>query len=178
MVPAAQGLFDRAVTDGWAADGHDGFVYTTDWDGTPVVRDRMHWVLAEGICAAAALHDATGDPAYDEHYRTWWDHAATHWVDPDDGSWQHQLTPDLQPADSVWPGRPDTYHSLHAVVLPRLPQAPGAARAVEAGLLDAGPADRPAPIGPDRSRARPIAAGAVRGASGSVIQAPRRGEVR
>ncbi len=51
----------------------------------PVVRDRMHWVLAEGICAAAALHDATGDPAYDEHYRTWWDHAATHWVDPTTG---------------------------------------------------------------------------------------------
>ncbi|MCW2818052.1 MAG: N-acyl-D-glucosamine 2-epimerase [Marmoricola sp.] len=138
MVPAARSLFDRAVTDGWSTDGAEGFVYTTDWEGVPVVRDRMHWVLAEGLCAAAALHDATGEESYDRLYRTWWDHAATSWVDPDDGSWQHQLTPDLAPTDSVWAGRPDTYHSLHAVLLPRLPQAPGAARALEAGLVDAG----------------------------------------
>ncbi len=141
MVPAAQGLFDRAVTDGWAADGHDGFVYTTDWDGTPVVRDRMHWVLAEGICAAAALHDATGDPAYDEHYRTWWDPRRHPLGGPGRRVVAAPAHPGPATADSVWPGRPDTYHSLHAVVLPRLPQAPGAARAVEAGLLDAGAAD-------------------------------------
>ena len=55
MLPAAEGLFDRAVADGWDADGAEGFVYTTDWDGSPVVRDRMHWVVAEAICAAAAL---------------------------------------------------------------------------------------------------------------------------
>ncbi len=119
MLPAAEALFDRAVTDGWAVDGRDGFVYTTDWSGVPVVRMRMHWVLAEAICAAAALHQATGHPSYDEHYRAWWDHAVTHWVDPVNGSWAHQLTPDLAPSDTVWPGRPDLYHSLHAVLLPR-----------------------------------------------------------
>jgi mannose/cellobiose epimerase-like protein (N-acyl-D-glucosamine 2-epimerase family) len=132
MLPAARNLFDRAVADGWAADGHDGFVYTTDWDGTPVVRERMHWVLCEAICAAAALHEATGEPAYDEHYRAWWGHAVEHFVDPANGSWQHQLTPDLRPSDSVWPGRPDLYHSLHAVLLPRLPLHPGAATALRA----------------------------------------------
>ncbi|MGI9158039.1 MAG: AGE family epimerase/isomerase [Marmoricola sp.] len=121
MLPAAEALFDRAVTDGWAVDGHDGFVYTTDWAGAPVVRARMHWVLAEAICAAAALHQATSHPSYDEHYRVWWDHAATHWVDPDNGSWAHQLTPGLAPSETVWSGRPDLYHSLHAVLLPRLP---------------------------------------------------------
>lgn len=130
MLPAARSLFSRAVTDGWSVDGHDGFVYTTDWAGVPVVRMRMHWVLCEAICAAAALHDATGDPAYDEQYRTWWDHAVAHWLDPVNGSWQHQLTPALEPADSVWPGRPDLYHSLHAVLLPRLPLHPGTARAL------------------------------------------------
>ena len=41
-----------------------GFVYTVDWTGTPVVRQRMHWVLAEAIAAAAALARRTGDPAY------------------------------------------------------------------------------------------------------------------
>jgi sulfoquinovose isomerase len=127
MLPAAKRLFDRAVADGWAVDGHDGFVYTTDWDGTPVVRERMHWVLCEAICAAAALHEATGNPAYDEHYRTWWIHAVEHWIDPANGSWQHELTPDLSPSDAVWPGRPDLYHSVHATLLPRLPLHPGAA---------------------------------------------------
>ena len=119
MLPATTSLFDRAARDGWSVDGHAGFVYTTDWDGTPVVRDRMHWVVCEAICAAAALHEATGEPAYDELYRTWWAHAVEHWIDPANGSWRHQLTPELEPADSVWPGRPDLYHSVHAVVLPR-----------------------------------------------------------
>jgi len=119
MLPAATSLFDRAARDGWSVDGHAGFVYTTDWDGTPVVRDRMHWVVCEAICAAAALSDSTGEPAYDELYRTWWSHAVEHWIDPANGSWRHQLTSELEPADSVWPGRPDLYHSVHAVVLPR-----------------------------------------------------------
>ena len=130
MLPAARHLFGRAVADGWAVDGHDGFVYTTDWDGRPVVRERMHWVLCEAICAAAALHEATAEPAYDAHYRAWWEHAMAHWVDPGNGSWQHQLTPELRPSDSVWPGRPDLYHSLHAMLLPRLPLHPGAAVAL------------------------------------------------
>jgi mannose/cellobiose epimerase-like protein (N-acyl-D-glucosamine 2-epimerase family) len=130
MLPAATSLFARAVADGWAVDGHDGFVYTTDWDGTPVVRERMHWVLCEAICAAAALHEATGDPAYDERYQVWWGHAVDRWIDPANGSWQHQLTPELNPSDSVWPGRPDLYHCLHASLLPRLPLHPGAATAL------------------------------------------------
>ena len=138
MLPAAEGLFARAVTDGWDVDGAEGFVYTTDWDGSPVVRERMHWVVAEGICAAASLGEATGDPAYDAHYRRWWDHAETLWIDPDNGSWRHQRGPDLAPNDTVWAGRPDLYHSLHAVLLPRLPQAPGAALALADGLI--GPA--------------------------------------
>ena len=136
-LPAARSLFDRAVSDGWAVDGQDGFVYTTDWEGGPVVRERMHWVLCEAICAAAALHEATGEPAYDERYRAWWDHAVDLWIDPVTGSWQHELAPDLHPSDSVWPGRPDLYHSLHATLLPRLPLHPGAAAALrEAGRLN------------------------------------------
>ena len=127
---AARALFDRAVADGWAVDGADGFVYTTDWDGAPVVRERMHWVVCEAIAAAAALHTATGEAAYDARYRTWWDHAATHWVDPVTGSWAHQRSPDLSPSDTVWSGRPDLYHSVGAVVLPRLPLWPAAATAL------------------------------------------------
>ncbi len=130
MLPAAEALFDRAVADGWAVDGAEGFVYTTDWDGRPVVRDRMHWVVAEAICAAAALHRATGREEYAAFHRRWWEHAVQFWVHPENGSWQHQLGPDLAPRETVWPGRPDLYHSVHAVLLPRLPLHPGAARAL------------------------------------------------
>lgn len=129
----AVALFERGVSDGWAVDGADGFVYTTDWDGSPVVRQRMHWVLAEAICAAAALHQATGDPRYEAWYRTWWDYAATYVID-DDGSWRHELDPLNAPAATVWPGRPDIYHSIHTVLLPWLPLAPSAPVAIARGL--------------------------------------------
>lgn len=133
LVEGAARLFERAVTDGWAVDGADGFVYTTDWSGTPVVRQRMHWVVAEAISAAAALLTQTGDSAYDTWYRTWWDYAATHLI-AGNGSWHHELDPQNRPAATVWPGRPDLYHSLHATLLPRLPLAPTAPTALARGL--------------------------------------------
>jgi mannose/cellobiose epimerase-like protein (N-acyl-D-glucosamine 2-epimerase family) len=133
LMDGARELFDRAVADGWAADGADGFVYTTDWSGTPVVRQRMHWVLAEAISAAGALSEATGDAAYDGWYRTWWDFAVEHVV-AENGSWCHELDPANRPAGTVWAGRPDIYHSLHAVLLPRLPLAPAAPVALARGL--------------------------------------------
>ncbi len=134
LTDGAARLFDRAVADGWAVDGADGFVYTTDWSGTPVVRQRMHWVVAEAISAAAALGAHTGDPRYDGWYRTWWDYAATHLI-ADNGSWRHELDPQNRPAATVWPGRPDLYHSVHATMLPRLPLAPTAPTALARGLL-------------------------------------------
>lgn len=130
----AERLFDRAVSDGWAVDGADGFIYTTDWDGKPVVRQRMHWVLAEGISAAAALAATTADPTYEAWYRRWWDYAQAHLIQLD-GSWIHELDPQNGPAATVWPGRPDLYHSVHAVLLPRLPLSPTAATAVREGRL-------------------------------------------
>jgi len=137
MLEGARALFARAVGDGWAADGADGFVYTTDWSGAPVVRQRMHWVAAEAISAAGALSTATGDPAYEAWYRTWWDYAVAHLIDVD-GSWRHELDPTNQPAGTVWPGRPDLYHSIHAVLLQRLPLAPSAPTALANGLWRAG----------------------------------------
>lgn len=123
-------LFDRAVADGWHADGEPGFVYTTDWDGTPVVRQRMHWVAAEGISAAAALHRRTGETAYAEQYAMWWDYVVTHLRDVGQGSWHHELDPANHPQASVWPGKPDLYHAVQATLLPRLPLTPSLASAV------------------------------------------------
>ena len=63
MLDDAVSLFDASVREGWDVDGAPGFVYTVDWSGAPVVRERMHWVAAEGVAAAAALHAATGEVA-------------------------------------------------------------------------------------------------------------------
>ena len=135
LVPAAVRLFERAVADGWAADGEPGFVYTTDWDGTPVVRDRMHWVAAEATAAADALHRATGDPRFAALYAAWWDYVAEHLIDRDRGSWHHQLDPRNSPTGGVWPGKPDLYHAVQATLLPRAPLAPTLARAAADGLV-------------------------------------------
>ncbi len=132
LLDAARGLFDRAVTDGWGPGG--GFVYTTDLDGRTVVAERMHWVITEAIGAAAALHKATGDDAYEARYREWWDFADRHFRDPERGSWRHELDEALEPSDQTWSGKPDVYHALQATLLPRLPLAPSLAGALLAGM--------------------------------------------
>ena len=112
------------MRDGWNVDGAEGFVYTTDWDGKPVVRDRLHWVVTEAIAAAAALGAATGRPEYEHWYRTWWDHAAALFLDRDRGSWHHQLDPHNEPSETVWEGKPDVYHAVQATLIPLLPLSP------------------------------------------------------
>ena len=132
LVDDAGALFRAAVRDGWAADGQPGFVYTIDVYGRPVVRARMHWVVAEGIAAAAALLRRTGDAYYESWYRTWWDHAATCFIDREGGSWHHELSPENEPASTVWAGKPDIYHAYQATLFPQLPVA----RSAAACLLD------------------------------------------
>lgn len=133
---AAVRLFDRAVADGWHADGTDGFVYTTEWNGSPVVRDRLHWVIAEAINAAAVLYRRTGELRYRDLYHRYWDHAAEHFIDREHGSWHHQLTPENVPTDTVWAGKPDIYHAFQATLGPRLPLYPMIAVSASRGELE------------------------------------------
>jgi mannose/cellobiose epimerase-like protein (N-acyl-D-glucosamine 2-epimerase family) len=132
LLPAAQSLFATAVDEGWASDGSLGFVYTVDWDGVPVVRERMHWVVAEAVAAAGVLYQATGEVRYREQYDAWWQYAREHLVDAEHGSWWHELDPDQRPSRTVWSGKPDVYHALQATLLPRLPLAPTTAAALAA----------------------------------------------
>ena len=135
LLPTAIALFDRAVADGWAADGADGFVYTTNWQGEPVVRERMHWVLCEALAAAAVLFDRTGDRRYESLYQGWWSYAETYLLDTEKGSWHHELDTQNRPAASVWPGKPDIYHAFQCVLIPRLPRFPMVAGALHDGSL-------------------------------------------
>ncbi|MEU4690648.1 AGE family epimerase/isomerase [Actinoplanes sp. NPDC023714] len=135
MLPAAKALFARAVEDGWEVDGAPGFVYTTDWDGTPVVRQRMHWVAAEAIAAAAALHTRTGEKNYAHWYETWCAYVREHVVDLPRGSWWHELDTANRPAETTWSGKPDLYHAVQAMLIPRAPLAPGLAAACATGAV-------------------------------------------
>ena len=101
LLDDAVSLFEASIREGWAVDGADGFVYTVDWEGRPVVRERMHWVAAEAIATAAALHAVTGDPAYDGWYATWWDHVSAVFLDHQLGSWRHELDPANRPRHTV-----------------------------------------------------------------------------
>ena len=134
MLDDARALFDAGVREGWAVDGAAGFVYTVDWDGTPVVRQRMHWVATEALAAAATLWQATGDPAYEICHQQWWSYAEEHLIDRDRGSWHHELDPTNRPAAGTWAGKPDVYHAFQATLAPRLPASPAFARALADGL--------------------------------------------
>ena len=130
LVEAAAALFDRAVDDGWAADGADGFVYTTDWSGEPVVRARMHWVLAEAVSTATVLHRLTGEQRYAGLAARWWRYADDVLVDHQRGSWHHELDPTNEPSEETWPGKPDVYHAYQAAALPVVPTTPSFAAAL------------------------------------------------
>lgn len=135
LTSSAKAIFARARLDGWSVDAEPGFVYTVDWTGRPVVRDRLHWVTAEAIAAAGALWDFTGDDLYGDLYDSWWAFAQEFFVDPVGGSWRHQLDEHNRPSSSVWAGKPDVYHAFQACLLPRLPPAPSLASAVANGEL-------------------------------------------
>lgn len=132
MLEDAKALFDAAVREGWAVDGAEGFVYTVDWSGAPVVRQRMHWVVCEALAAATTLHRATGDPAYEICHQQWWAYADRTFLDRERGSWHHELDAANRPATGTWAGKPDAYHAFQATLAPRLPLWPPFAEALRA----------------------------------------------
>jgi mannose/cellobiose epimerase-like protein (N-acyl-D-glucosamine 2-epimerase family) len=117
LLEDAVGLFDAAATRGWAADGHDGFPYTLDWDDRPVVVARMHWVLCEAIAAATVLAEVTGEHRYRDLAVRWREHGEALFADPATGSWHHELTPDGAVGSGTWDGEPDAYHLAQMLLL-------------------------------------------------------------
>ena len=118
---AAETLYNRAVDDAWNRDGAPGLVYTTDWDGTPVVRDRMHWTLAEAINTSAVLYRVTGKETYAAAYAEFMEYLDTTVHDKVNGSWFHQLDRENRVIGTVWPGKSDLYHALQATLIPYAP---------------------------------------------------------
>jgi len=143
MLQAAERLFAQARADGWERDGAPGFVYTTDFEGTPIVHERMHWVVCEGISAAAAIHRALLDAgrsrddvqSYEDLYRSWLDYAEQYVIETP-GVWTHELDASNAPSTRTWAGHPDVYHALQATLMSRLPVGPSMCKALAEGLLD------------------------------------------
>lgn len=133
---AAESLYHRAVTDGWNADGAPGFVYTTDWNGRPVVHDRMHWTLAEAINTSASLYHITGKSIYAENYAEFLQYLDEKVIDHVHGSWFHQLDRSNHVIGTVWPGKSDLYHATQATLIPFYNPAVSIAAAVSRGLLN------------------------------------------
>lgn len=115
---AAGQLYDRAVKDAWAADGEPGLCYTTDWNGKPVVHDRMHWTLAEAINTSAVLYRLTGKGRYAEDYSMFMRYLDETVADHQNGSWHHQLDRHNRVIGTVWPGKSDLYHAFQAMLIP------------------------------------------------------------
>lgn len=117
-IAVAESLFNRAIEDAWNADGAPGITYTTDWDGKPIVRDRMHWTLAEAINTSAVLYRVTKKEKYADDYAQFMKYLDEKVHDKVNGSWFHQLDESNNPIGTVWPGKSDIYHALQATLIP------------------------------------------------------------
>ena len=117
-IEAARRLYERAVQDAWNADGARGIVYTTDWNGRPVVHDRMHWTLAEAINTSAVLYRVTGNAGYADDYAAFLQYLDEVVLDHTCGSWFHQLDEHNRLKATVWPGKSDLYHAFQAMIIP------------------------------------------------------------
>lgn len=117
-IDAAKNLYNRAIDDAWEVDGAPGIVYTTDWDGRPVVHDRMHWTLAEAINTSAVLYRVTNNSKYAEDYARFMKYLDNVVHDKINGSWIHQMNEKNEKLETVWPGKSDIYHALQATLIP------------------------------------------------------------
>lgn len=117
-ITEAEKLYQRAIADAWNVDGARGIVYTTDWQGSPVVHDRMHWTLAEAINTAAVLFRATQKEEYAKDYSEFVQYLDEIVWDHDKGSCFHQMDRENKVMNTVWPGKSDLYHAFQATLIP------------------------------------------------------------
>lgn len=117
-IEISENLYNCAIKDGWNCDGKRGIVYTTDWNGKPIVHDRMHWTLAEAINTSAVLYKVTGDERYLYDYSQFMEYLDKVVHDKINGSWFHQLDHNNRVMDTVWPGKSDIYHALQSTLIP------------------------------------------------------------
>ena len=130
----AENLYNRAVEDAWNTDGAPGIAYTTDWNGKPVVHDRMHWTLAEAINTSATLYHVTKKEKYAVDFAEFMEYLEDKVHNHVNGSWFHQLNRNNRVIGTVWPGKSDIYHALQATLIPYYAPDTSIAAAVKQGF--------------------------------------------
>ena len=133
-IEIAEDLYNRAVEDAWNTDGAPGIAYTTDWNGNPIVHDRMHWTLAEAINTSATLYHVTKKQKYADDFAEFMEYLEDKVHDHVNGSWFHQLDRNNNVIGTVWPGKSDIYHALQATLIPYYASDVSIAAAVKQGL--------------------------------------------
>ena len=120
MPDAARGLFSQAMSLGWD-NGKGGFFYTLDWEDVPAKRNKLWWPACEGAGAAHYLNEHQPSDFHEESYRKIWGVIGKAFVDHKNGGWHEELTDELVPAHTLFPGKGDVYHALQACLIPLFP---------------------------------------------------------
>ncbi|KQV28379.1 mannose-6-phosphate isomerase [Rhizobium sp. Root1203] len=120
MPDAAKALFAQSMLLGWDAD-KGGFFYTLDWEDAPAKRDKLWWPASEGAAAAHYLNEHLPSDYHEESYRKIWSVIERCFIDHKNGGWHEELTEDLVPAHTIFPGKGDIYHALQACLIPLFP---------------------------------------------------------
>ena len=121
---AAKGLFQQAAQDGWMRNGHPGFCYTVDFDGNVVTPFHLAWVVCEALSAAIVLDREYPQSAFSPWVDTLWEYCDTFLVDRELGGWRTELDSHNNPSTLVWGDKPDFYHPLQSVLIPRTRTGP------------------------------------------------------
>jgi sulfoquinovose isomerase len=121
MPVAAKSLFVQSMTLGWDRE-KGGFFYTLDWNDNPDKTAKLWWPMCEAAGAAHFLNEnLPADEFYEDSYRRIWSTIANNFIDHDNGGWHEELTEDLVPAHTLFPGKGDIYHALQACLIPLFP---------------------------------------------------------
>ena len=121
MPEAAKALFVKAMTLGWDKD-KGGFFYTLDWSDKPAKTYKLWWPMCEAIGAAHFLSEhLPAERFYEDSYRLISGTVAHRFIDHTHGGWHEELTEDMTPAHTLFPGKGDIYHALQACLIPLFP---------------------------------------------------------
>jgi N-acyl-D-glucosamine 2-epimerase len=120
MPEAARGLFFQAMKLGWDKE-RGGFFYTLDWSNVPDKKMKLWWPLCEGAAAAHFLNQHAPSDFHEKSYRQIWGFVSRYCIDRENGGWNEELNEELEPANTLFPGKGDIYHALQACLIPLFP---------------------------------------------------------
>jgi len=130
-------LFRQSIELGWDRD-IGGFFYALDWDNRPRLPQKLWWPCAEAIGAAAFLCEHCPSEFHETWYRHLWSFADRFLIDHERGGWYPELSEDLQPASTLFTGKPDLYHALQACLIPLFPATGSLTRVIPQSEQSAG----------------------------------------